>query len=298
MKLKYINYTFILIVFFLLSACTKQEKLKQLNKYYSIRNNKIIFQDINPRNKNKAIELPQASVKNFKILHDTSINLLHDDSYYAIDKMQVFYKNLTLKGANPNDFQLLRNDFSKDKKQVFFRAKLLIGADAKSFEVLTNYYAKDKNKLWFTNRPVKTKIDLKSFNFIDGYFSKDSTNVYLNNEDSLQIFNANPQMFTKAPKRYDKFNQLIYSNKDNIFILNTDENPNHKNYITTLKSDTTNFKILSKKYYIANNKVYYKSKQLRNTSVKEFKIAITDSSDAKDNKNIYFNGQIVAKRKK
>ncbi len=287
---------FYILLCFLFFACENKTETRVLNKYYSIHDDKVFFKDINPLSENNVFEIKEAAAKHFKLIKDSAGNIAASEMNMASDNLNVYYKNLILKGAKPADFVLLKNGFSKDKNNVFFKEKSLSGADAKTFKVLSNYYAKDKNSVWFGYEKVKTEVEINSFQVIDGYFSKDNKNVYLNKGVQLEIFDkVNSETFGKAYEIREATEMSVYFDTKKVLILDPNKKHDDKDFITIFGADTGSFQIITKKYYKDAKKVYYKGIPIPGASADSFKILVSDSTDAYDGLYYYFKGKKVAK---
>lgn len=278
-------------------GCNNEAEIHALNKYYSIREGKVFFKDINPLRKNELIELSQASAKHFRLIPDESGNIAPADMPRAADNMNVYYKDLILKGADPHTFTLLKDGFSKDADNVFFKDKTLAGADANSFTVLSNYYAKDKNRLWFGQQPVSDSIRLSSFRIIDGYFSCDSHHVYLNKGSEIQVFEeATPYDFSKACQLSESSGIRVYFDAQKVYILNTEKALDAADFISRIEADINSFRILNQAYTKDAYSVFFNGKAIEGANSESFELFQTDSSDARDALHIYYKGKTIAER--
>ena len=87
--------------------------------------------------------------------HDFDTFEILDNEKYAKDKNKVFFIGRTIKGANPESFQILGNGYSKDANHVFLDAEIVVLADPNSFERLEFPYSKDNNHVFCGTIPLE-----------------------------------------------------------------------------------------------------------------------------------------------
>ena len=294
--MKYPKYIIILLglSIFFFHSCNEQSNSYKLNKYFAVENDKVFFINDNPANSTKMVVLNEANPKHFHLLTGTESILTKEESYIGADNMNVYYKNEILKGAEPTNFKILNDGFSKDNKLVFFRNIPLKKANAKHFTVLSNYYAKDNNNLWFCENVVSTGIDIPTFSVVDGYFSKDKNNVYINNQQKLIVFkDSEPATFSKrltVKKNQDK-DYFIYSSSNKTVVLNSKKEIGEPDFIFKINSESKNIIVLDENFFRDTASVFYKNTRL--TGANPDSLKIIDNNYAKDSSYIFYKGKII-----
>jgi hypothetical protein len=188
-------------------------------------------------------------------------------SYVASEDGSKFYR---IPNANPKNFEILENNYSKDGKSVFSchyagegvfgrNCKKINKADVDTFEVLEledDYFAKDKNNVYC--RGNVTNFDNSSFNIEFGYnYFKDKYNVYFTHS----TYSCN----------FEKIEDVDI-NSFEVFNFYKDE----EKFFCRLAKD--------------NNNLYYNGKKIDNLDLKTLKILDSDCDYFKDKNNV-FNGE-------
>ncbi len=103
--------------------------------------------------------MPVENIAHFQVLIDG------DYKAYSHDSRQVFFGNIVLPNAKPNEFERLPLDYSKDGSTVYHNSEPIAMADPNSFEVLSYTYQKDKNHVWIIGK--KSAIDVNTFKILE-----------------------------------------------------------------------------------------------------------------------------------
>jgi hypothetical protein len=123
--------------------------------------------------------IPTEKLFNFKQLNTAG---------YARDKNYVFYYVATegrptkIKGANPNTFVSLGNEYGRDNKSVFCQKKKIQGASLPDWRYLGWWYSIDNKKVYYENKAIPN-ADIESFILLESFFvvwAKDKNNYYVN----------------------------------------------------------------------------------------------------------------------
>lgn len=80
---------------------------------------------------------------------------IHHIGGYAKDKNQVYFLNVTVKGADPRTFQSLRNRFGLDSKNAFYEGKNLHVEDIASWRPITSTLSCDRFAVYRHDQQVK-----------------------------------------------------------------------------------------------------------------------------------------------
>jgi hypothetical protein len=111
---------------------------------------------------------------------DTDTFFIYPESLYSKDKNQVYYRDKTIKKANPETFQIISPQFQKDDEHVWYMGSLLC-ADSNTFRVFTceraehpekrmSLYACDKNHVFYQYL-ILDDADLKTFRVLKSAIS-------------------------------------------------------------------------------------------------------------------------------
>jgi hypothetical protein len=106
---------------------------------------------------------------------------------YAKDKSNVYYYVATegrptiIKGANPQTFISLGNEYGRDDKNVFCEKKKIQGANAHLWRYLGWWYSMDNKRIYFRNKAIPD-ADIESFILLESFggFAKDKNSYYIN----------------------------------------------------------------------------------------------------------------------
>ena len=182
--------------------------------------------------------------------------------YYSIDKGKVYYRNKILEGANPKTAELIGFSLLKDDKNVYYMGEKIKDVKIKNFEKLGQNYWKNENKIYYRDKKIEN-ADIKSFKVLNEDYAKDKNNVYDGNE-SIGRGIKDPETFEFLP------NGIIYG--------------------TLYGKDKYNV------YYIKNKMLncfdsYYSIYEIN--GINKDKVEVLNDWFIKDDKNIYFKGEIL-----
>ena len=157
---------------------------------------------------------------------------------YKKDKNNLYFKWKKVKNVNPDDVEIIENDFIKIKDTLYeisnFEEKeveiLPLAVNVKSFEYIDNKYYKDKTNIYYNKNGKLKKIEdvnFKSFGILEenSYFGKDKNNIYYKG-DKLEKIDRNS--FKVLNESYDN---SIIKDKNGIYILTKESS------IKTIKID-------------------------------------------------------------
>ena len=258
-------------------------------------------------------------LENYKLhkLDDLDIETYQNISMtrYKKDKNNLYFKWKKVKNVNPNDVEIIENDFIKIKDTLYeisnFEEKeveiLPLAVDVKSFEYIDNKYYKDKTNIYYNKNGKLKKIEdvnFKSFGILEenSYFGKDKNNIYYKG-DKLEKIDRNS--FRVLNESYDN---SIIKDKNGIYILTKESSiktikidKNIKNIDFNNFEEITNYPYVFKDknaVYTLNtddNKIvtvfsfeenYYKLNKLNNINPKKFDMI--EFNYFKDDKNIFY----------
>jgi len=63
----------------------------------------------------------------------SSFRVITPHSDFTLDKDSVFYKGIRIEGSDPDQFEIIREDYGKDGNHVYRKEKILEGKDPKTF---------------------------------------------------------------------------------------------------------------------------------------------------------------------
>ena len=157
---------------------------------------------------------------------------------YKKDKNNLFFKWKKVKNVNPDDVEIIENDFIKIKDTLYeifnFEEKEVeiapLTVDINTFEHIDNRYYKDKTNIYYNKNGKLKKIEdvnFKSFAILEenSYFGKDKNNIYYKG-DKLEKIDRNS--FKVLNESYDN---SIIKDKNGIYILTKESS------IKTIKID-------------------------------------------------------------
>ncbi len=182
--------------------------------------------------------------------------------YYSIDKGKVYYGNEILEGANPKTAELIGFSLLKDDKNVYYMGKKIKDVKIKNFEKLGQNYWKNDNKIYYRDKKIEN-ADIMSFKVLNEDYAKDKNNVYDGNE-SIGRGIKDPETFEFLP------NGIIYGtlygkDKYNVYYI--------KNKMLNCFDSS---------YFIYEVK-----------GINKDKVEVLNDWFIKDDKNIYFKGEIL-----
>ena len=181
-------------------------------------------------------------LENYKLhkLEDLDIETYQNISMtrYKKDKNNLYFKWKKVKNINPDDVEIIENDFIKIKDTLYeifnFEEKEVeiapLTVDINTFEHIDNRYYKDKTNIYYNKNGKLKKIEdvnFKSFGILEenSYFGKDKNNIYYKG-DKLEKIDRNS--FKVLNESYDN---SIIKDKNGIYILTKESS------IKTIKID-------------------------------------------------------------
>ena len=186
--------------------------------------------------------------------------------YYSIDKGKVYYGNKILEGANSKTAELIGFSLLKDDKNVYYMGEKIKDVKIKNFEKLGKNYWKNDNKIYYRDEKIEN-ADIMSFKVLNEYFAKDKNHIYRGSEaidSSLSGKIKDPKTFEFLPNGI--INATLYG-KDKYNV-----------------------------YYIENKMIncfdtYYSIYEVK--GINKDKVEVLNKWFIKDDKNIYFKGEIL-----
>ncbi len=170
------------------------------------------------------------------------------DYYYSKDNYNVYFKDVLVKGADPDTFEILsKTSYATDKKNCYFEGKKISGIDTKSIHSIN-----------------KKEIDDNKETIAYDYIA-DSKHIYFKGEQVL----GDPETYLVLRDG----NNPIAKDKNNIYFKNTivqDADPDTYEPIGNI----TGIGIL----YISNDRAFLNDDLLENISTKDLKILNTMNS--------------------
>ena len=258
-------------------------------------------------------------LENYKLhkLEDLDIETYQNISMtrYKKDKNNLYFKWKKVKNVNPDDVEIIENDFIKIKDTLYeifnFEEKEVeiapLTVDINTFEHIDNRYYKDKTNIYYNKNGKLKKIEdvnFKSFAILEenSYFGKDKNNIYYKG-DILEKIDRNS--FKVLNESYDN---SIIKDKNGIYILTKESsiktikiNKNIKNIDFNSFEEITNYPYVFKD----KNAVYtlnadddkiatvfdfrgidYKINELSDANPKKFDMM--ELNYFKDDKNIFY----------
>ena len=235
---------------------------------------------------------------------------------YKKDKNNLYYKWKKVKGVNPDDIEIIENNFIKIKNTLYkisnFGGKEAeiepLSVDTNTFEEIDNNYYRDKKNVYFYKYGNLQKLknaNVKNFKMLKESFGfgKDQSNIYYKgykleqvDKDSFEILDETYDGSIIKDKNgiyilTEKSNEIkinkISENQNNIdfnSFIEITNNPyifKDKNAVYTLNTDDD--KIVTVFSFEEN---YYKLNKLNNTNPKKFDMI--EFNYFKDDKNIFY----------
>jgi hypothetical protein len=273
---------------------------KMLDDYFKDKNNVYYLEDY------KLHRLDNLDIETYQNIFMTR---------YKKDKNNLYFKWKKVKNVNPNDVEIIENDFIKIKDTLYeisnFEEKeveiLPLAVDVKSFEYIDNKYYKDKTNIYYNKNGKLKKIEdvnFKSFGILEenSYFGKDKNNIYYKG-DKLEKIDRNS--FRVLNESYDN---SIIKDKNGIYILTKESSIKTIKIDKNIKNiDFNNFEEITNYPYVFKDKnaVYtlntdddktvtvfsfekndYKLNKLNNINPKKFDMI--EFNYFKDDKNIFY----------
>ena len=188
-------------------------------------------------------------------------------NYYSIDKGKVYYGNEILEGANPKTAELIGFSLLKDDKNVYYMGEKTKDVKIKNFEKLGQNYWKNDNKIYYRDEKIEN-ADIMSFKVLNEDYAKDKNHVYSGREEidsSLSGKIKDPKTFEFLP------NGIIYD----VWLYGKDKYNVY--YISSTMSNC-----FDSYYFIYEVK-----------GINRDKVEVLNKWFIKDDKNIYFKGEIL-----
>ena len=187
-------------------------------------------------------------------------------SNYSIYKGNVYYGNEILEGANPKTAELIGFSLLKDDKNVYYMGEKVKDVKIKNFEKLGQNYWKNDNKIYYRDKKIEN-ADIMSFKVLNEDYAKDKNHVYSGREEIDSSLSGK----IKDPKTFE-------------FL------PNGIINATLYGKDKYNV------YYIENKMIncfdtYYSIYEVK--GINKDKVEVLNDWFIKDDKNIYFKGEIL-----
>lgn len=276
----------ILFLIVYLFSCTNKINRK-IGSCYLHENDKIKYLQKNETGKIDTLVLKDANAVFFELIHDEMPgDVCVNGHIWAKDKLNVWYKNKMLPGADPKTFTVLENGYSLDKEHVYYYDNIIVSADIESFEVLSYFFAKDKDMILFQGKEVFGVKYINSFRVIDAYFSKDSATVYFNNDTLLnKLPDSDPKTFQyhTSIESQELTSLKYYTDKDKVYLVDTDKKVGEEDFLYMFEAFTESFSVYREKYYSGDNfNVYFKNKIIENADLETFETLGNEYARDKD----------------
>ena len=235
---------------------------------------------------------------------------------YKKDKNNLYFKWKKVKGANPDDIEIIENNFIKIKNTLYkisnFEGKEVeiepLSVDADTFEEIDNNYYRDKNHVYFYKDGNLQKLkntNVKNFKMLkeSSDFGKAQSNIYYKGYKLEQVDKDSFEILDEA------YDGSIVKDKNGIYILTEKNNEIKINKISENQNniDFNSFIEITNNPYIFKDKnsVYtlntdddktvtvfsfekndYKLNKLNNINPKKFDMI--EFNYFKDDKNIFY----------
>lgn len=274
---------------------------KMLDDYFKDKNNVYYLEDY------KLHRLDDLDIETYQNIFMTR---------YKKDKNNLYFKWKKVKGANPDDIEIIENNFIKIKNTLYkisnFEGKEAeiepLSVDADTFEEIDNNYYRDKNNIYFYKDGNLQKLkntNVKNFKMLkeSSDFGKDQSNIYYKGYKLEQVDKDSFEILDEA------YDGSIIKDKKGIYILTEKNNEIKINKISENQNniDFNSFIEITNNPYIFKDKnsVYtlntdddktvtvfsfekndYKLNKLNNINPKKFDMI--EFNYFKDDKNIFY----------
>lgn len=274
---------------------------KMLDDYFKDKNNVYYLENY------KLHELDDLDIKTYQNISMTR---------YKKDKNNLYYKWKKVKGVNPDDIEIIENNFIKIKNTLYkisnFGGKEAeiepLSVDTNTFEEIENNYYRDKNNVYFYKDGDLQKLkdaNVKNFKMLkeSSDFGKDQSNIYYKGYKLEQVDKDSFEILDEA------YDGSIIKDKNGIYILTEKSNEIKINKISENQNniDFNSFIEITNNPYIFKDKnsVYtlntdddkivtvfsfekndYKLNKLNNINPKKFDMM--ELNYFKDDKNIFY----------
>ena len=186
--------------------------------------------------------------------------------YYSIDKGKVYYGNEILEGANPKTAELIGFYLLKDDKNVYYMGEKIKDVKIKNFEKLGQNYWKNDNKIYYLNKKIEN-ADIMSFKVLNEDYAKDKNHVYSGSKAIYSLLSEK----IKDPETFE-------------FL------PNGINDVWLYGKDKYNVYYIENKMLNCFDSSYFIYEVKR---INKDKVEVLNNWFIKDDKNIYFEGEIL-----
>ena len=274
---------------------------KMLDDYFKDKNNVYYLEDY------KLHRLDNLDIETYQNIFMTR---------YKRDKNNLYFKWKKVKGANPDDIEIIENNFIKIKNTLYkisnFEGKEAeiepLSVDADTFEEIDNNYYRDKNHVYFYKDGNLQKLkntNVKNFKMLkeSSDFGKAQSNIYYKGYKLEQVDKDSFEILDEA------YDGSIVKDKNGIYILTEKNNEIKINKISENQNniDFNSFIEITNNPYIFKDKnsVYtlntdddktvtvfsfekndYKLNKLNNINPKKFDMI--EFNYFKDDKNIFY----------
>lgn len=110
-----------------------------------------------------------------------------EEIIYGKDKLNVYYKNKIIQGADPKTFKYIKKGFAVDAKRVYYYADSITNSSPREFEIIDIDFSKDYKNVFYKTKPLEV-CSVKDFTFVFedeenilGRWSTDGCDYYFNN---------------------------------------------------------------------------------------------------------------------
>ena len=216
-----------------------------------------------------------------------TIQILGDS--YSIYKGNVYYENKILEGANPKTAELIGFSLLKDDKNVYYMGEKIKDVKIKNFEKLGKNYWKNDNKIYYRDEKIEN-ADIISFKVLNENYAKDKNNVYDGNEAIVPLLSGkikDPKTFEFLPNGIinatlygkDKYNVYYIKNK----MLNCFDSSYFIYEVKRINKDKVE---VMNKWFIKDDKnIYFKGEILEDADYNTFEVL--PNGDGKDKNRSY-----------
>tara|TARA_R110002072_G_scaffold174802_19_gene330602 strand:- start:16735 stop:17469 length:735 start_codon:yes stop_codon:yes gene_type:complete len=146
-----------------------------------------------------------------------------NDNLYGKDKLNVYYTNEIIPGADPNTFKHIKEGYAIDKNRAYYFNDSIANSSPREFEIIDGYFSKDWKNVFYTDKSLNV-CSLKDFTFVYedeesflGRWSTDGCYYYFNNYKVPSNDYKNIELF-KGSNGISKDTEFVYD-KDQKYIL-------------------------------------------------------------------------------
>ncbi|MGB5980578.1 MAG: DKNYY domain-containing protein [Nonlabens sp.] len=149
-------------------------------KKYVIKNNSVYVKGWNEGQGNYERLLENADAQNFSEIEN-------NDNLYGTDKINVYYEDKIIPGADPKSFKTIKKGFAIDSKRAYYNNDSIENSSPRGFEVIDYKFSKNHNNIFYKTKPLNV-CSVNDFRFVStkkdnvlGRWSKDGCFYYFNN---------------------------------------------------------------------------------------------------------------------